>query len=293
MGLGAVHTFNLKEARDLARQQRQLLRSGKDPLAVRRDVAAVEKIAAAKRVTFRQCAEEFLRTSPVAKTWTNDTHRKQWRQTLEDYAFPTLGDVSVGDIDVALIKKTLAPLWARHPATASRLRGRIEFVLAYATASGLREGDNPAAWRGNLKAIFGKVPQQKHHPALAYSELPAFMERLRAVNTLPARAVEFMILTAVRLSEARNATWDEINLADKVWTIPAERMKGNREHRVPLAPAVCDLLDSLPRAGELCSDSRAIRSMRWSRRSTLTLRLTDSEAPSAPGLLSAPAIQRP
>jgi len=167
MGLGPIHTTNLAEARVRARQMRQLILDGKDPLGVKRDAITAERIAAAKQVTFKQCADEFLRTSPVAKTWTNDVHRKQWRQTLEDYAFPVLGAVPVGQIDVALVKKALTPIWNDAPVTASRLRGRIELVLAYATASGLREGDNPAAWRGNLKAIFGRPPQQEHPRGVA------------------------------------------------------------------------------------------------------------------------------
>ena len=201
MGLGPIHTTNLAEARVRARQMRQLILDGKDPLGVKRDAITAERIAAAK-----QCADEFLRTSPVAKTWTNDVHRKQWRQTLEDYAFPVLGAVPVGQIDVALVKKALTPIWNDAPVTASRLRGRIELVLVYATASGLREGDNPAAWRGNLKAIFGRPPQQEHPRGVALRRTAGIYAAL--ARDRPARAVEFMILTGVRLSEARNAAWE-------------------------------------------------------------------------------------
>ena len=247
MGLGSCSTFNLKEARERARQARQLLADGQDPIDVKRGAVAAEKVVAAKMVTFRDCAVEFLRLSPVAKTWTTDTHRKQWKQSLEQYAFPVLGSIPVSQIDTAVVLKALRPVWDQMPVTASRLRGRIELVLAYAMASGLRGGDNPAAWCGNLKAILGKAPPQEHRAALPYAELPALMERLRAVEGIAARAVEFMILTATRTSEAINTTWKEIDLEAAVWTVPPERMKGRREHRVPLAPAVHNLLQSLPR----------------------------------------------
>jgi integrase len=247
MGLGPFPTFSLKEARERARKAKQLVSDGIDPIDAKHGAIAEAKIEAAKRVTFKQCAEEFLSLSPVAQKWTNDVHRQQWKQTLEQYAYSMLGSIPVSDIDVALIKKTLSPVWDRTPVTASRLRGRIELVLAYATASGLRTGDNTAAWRGNLKAIFGKMSKQDHHAALTYAELPAFMERLRAVEGITARSAEFMILTAARTSETINATWDEIDLDAKMWVVPAERMKARREHRVPLSPAVCDLLSSLPR----------------------------------------------
>jgi integrase len=245
MGLGAFPTFSLKEARERARKARQLITDGIDPIDAKHGAIAEAKIEAAKRVTFAECAEEFLRLSPVAQKWTNDVHRQQWRQTLEQYAYPVLGSIPVSQIDVALITKALTPVWSRTPVTAARLRGRIEKVLAYATVKQLRSGDNPARW-DILQTIFA-TGKQVHHAALPYAELPAFMDRLRGVEGVSARAAEFMILTATRTSETINATWDEIDLEAKVWVIPAERMKARREHRVPLAPSVCDLLGSLPR----------------------------------------------
>jgi hypothetical protein len=153
MGLGSADTFSLKEARERARAARQLIADGRDPIEVKRDERVARRLADARSVTFKTCAEEFLTVSPVAKKWTNAEHRRQWAKTLIDYVYPALGDLPVSDIDVALVKKTLLPIWHRIP-TASRVRGRIERVLAYATASGLRVGDNPAAW-ANLKDVFG------------------------------------------------------------------------------------------------------------------------------------------
>ena len=147
MGLGSAETFSLKEARERARAARQMLADGKDPLEVKRGERVARRLAAAKSMTFKSCAEEFLTVSPAAKKWTNPEHRRQWGKTLTDYVYPMLGDLPVADIDVALVQKTLLPIWQRIPQTASRVRGRIERVLAYATALGLRSGDNPAAWR--------------------------------------------------------------------------------------------------------------------------------------------------
>jgi integrase len=248
MGLGAYPTFSLKEARERARLAKQLVTDGIDPIDAKHDSIAAARVDAAKRVTFRQVTEEFLQLSPVALKWTNDTHRKQWRQSLEDYAFPIVGSVPVGQIDVALVTKALTPIWKEYPATASRLRGRIEKVLAYATVKGLRSGDNPARW-DILQTIFA-TSKQVHHAALKYDELPAFMARLKAVEGIHARAAEFMILTATRTSEALNSRWDEIDLEAGTWTIPPERMKARKEHRVPISAAALELLRSLPRVNE-------------------------------------------
>jgi integrase len=247
MGLGALHTISLAEARERARQARQMLLDGKDPIEAKHAAVAAEIIAEAKRVTFRKCAQDFLRYSPVAEKWTNKDHRHQWERTLEKYAYPILGDLPVNEIDVAIILKALLPLWHRAPESASRVRGRIERVLGWAKANGLREGDNPAAWRGNLQDVLGAVPEQIHHAALPYAALPTFMVRLRERTTNSVRALEFLILTAARASEAFGARWDEIDLQTNLWTVSAERMKGRREHRVPLSRAVVELLEALPR----------------------------------------------
>jgi integrase len=249
MGLGPLITVNLAEARERARQARQLLLDGKDPIDVKRDAVAILRIASAKRVTFEECARDFLRHSPVTKEWTNDIHRRQWTRSLEQHAFPVLGKIPVDLIDSAVVLKALLPVWERTPETASRVRGRIERVLAWAKVRKLRDGDNPAAWRGNLKDVLGSVGRGGHHKALPYDELPAFMEKLRERDSTGAKALEFTILTATRTQEAIKATWDEIDLDAKVWTIPAERMKARRQHRVPLSEPAIALLESLPRVG--------------------------------------------
>jgi integrase len=249
MGLGAVHTINLAQARERARKARELLLDGKDPLREKRTTAAAERIAAARAMTFEQCAEEFLRVSPLAKQWTNIVHCEQWHQSLRAYAYPTLGAVDVADIDTALVLKTLLPIWETKHETASRVRGRIERVLSWAKTSGFRTGDNPAAW-DNFKDILGGKREQVHHAALPYAELPAFMEELRARDGIAARALELIVLTATRRGEALGAKWSEIDFDAKVWTIPAERMKRRKLHRVPLTSQTLGLLRTLPRTGE-------------------------------------------
>jgi integrase len=258
MGLGSAETFSLREARERARAARQLLADGKDPIDERRGERVARRLAAAKSVTFKACAEEFLTVSPVAKKWTNAEHRRQWTKTLADYVYPALGDLPVADIDVALVKKTLLPIWQRIPQTASRVRGRIERVLAYATASGLRAGDNPAAWP-NLKDVFGTVEQKGHHEAVPYDEMPAFMAELRDRDGMAVRALEFLILTAGRTNEVLGAKWHEVE--GNLWTVPVERMKKRREHVVPLSDAALSLLQSLPRTSDFIFDGIGDQSM--------------------------------
>jgi integrase len=168
---------------------------------------------------------------------------------LRDYAYPTLGAVDVADIDTALVLKTLLPIWTVKHETASRVRGRIERVLAWAKTSGFRTGDNPASW-DNFRDLLGGRQEQIHHAALPYAELPAFMAKLRERDGIGANAIEFIILTSARRGEALGATWSEIDFDTATWTIPAERMKGRRQHRVPLAPAAVELLNTLDRTGE-------------------------------------------
>jgi integrase len=250
MGLGSIHTVSLAGARERAKAAREALLDGKDPIEVRRAAVAARRVAAAKLVTFEQCTGEFLRVSPLAQTWSSDIHRRQWAQSLRDYAFPVLGSIPVDQIDVALVLKALLKdgFWKEKRETARRVRGRIERVLHWAKASGLRSGDNPARWE-NLRDILGGKTQQEHHAALPYADLPAFMVKLRQRASVADRALEFIILTATRTSEATNARWDEIDVDAKVWTIPAERMKGRRPHRVPLSPAAIEILLVLPQVG--------------------------------------------
>jgi integrase len=250
MGLGSVNTIDLKKARERARSARAILLDGRDPIDIKHGERAATRIAQAKLVTFKQCAEEFLRVSPLAQAWSNDIHRRQWSQSLKDYAFPVLGSIPVDRIDVALVLKALLAdnFWTEKRETASRVRGRIERVLHWAKARNLRGGDNPATWH-NLRDILGGKRQKGHYAALPYALLPAFMDKLRARDGIAARAIEFTILTAARSSEALNATWSEISLQEKVWTIPPERMKSRKVHRVPLSEQAIALLEALPRAG--------------------------------------------
>ena len=230
MGLGSAHTFSLKEARERARAARQLLADGIDPIEVKRGERVAHRLSAAKNVTFKACAEEFLAVSPAAKKWTNAEHRRQWAKTLADYAYPTLGDLPVAYIDVALVQKTLLPIWQRIPETASRVRGRIERVLAYATASGLRSGDNPAAWK-NLKDVFGTVERGGHYEAMPYNEVPAFILELRDRTGMAARALEFLILTAGRTNEVLGAKWDEIKREFAPMSAAFQRLHLRRDRR--------------------------------------------------------------
>jgi integrase len=248
MGLVPLYSVSLAEARGRARQARQLLLDGYDPLDVKLNARIAARLEQAKVLTFNQCADDYLEAH--AGAWRNAKHRGQWRATLDAYAHPLIGGLPVASIDTALTLKILRPIWKEKPETASRLRGRIERILAWATVQGFREGDNPARWRGHLDALLpakSKVRPVKHHPALLFVKLPAFMADLRKRDSVSARALEFTILTAARTSEAIGARWDEIDMKAKVWTVPAKRMKSDRPHRVPLTGRTLEILDSLPR----------------------------------------------
>ena len=248
MGLGPLYSVSLAEARIRARQARQLLLDSYDPIDLKRDARTAVRLERAKAVTFHQCADDYL--DAHAGAWRNAKHRKQWQATLDAYAHPLIGTLPVASIDTALTLKILRPIWKDKPETASRLRGRIERILAWATVHGFRRGDNPARWRGHLDALLpakSKVRPVRHHPALPFVELPAFMTELRKRDSVSARALEFTVLTAARTSEATGATWEEIDLKAKVWTVPAKRMKSARPHRVPLTERTLEILNDLPR----------------------------------------------
>lgn len=234
MGLGPVHTFSLAEARERARRHRQELHDGIDPLASR----AAAKAKAKPIVSFAQVADMYL--TAHAPSWRSETHRRQWRQTLDDYVLPGLGEQDVAAIDVGAVMAVVEPLWHAKPETASRVRGRIESVLAYAAARGWRTGANPAAWKGCLEQLLparAKVRAVRHHAALDWRNIGTFMVALRARQGIAARAAEFAILTAARSNEARGARWSEIDLKAAVWEVPSSRMKGMKPHRVPLSNA--------------------------------------------------------
>ena len=248
MGLGPTHTVSLAEAREKARTLRQQLLDDVDPLAARQAHRQAIAAESAKRKTFRECADDYI--AAHADGWRNPKHRAQWASSLATYAFPALGGLAVSDIEVAHVLRVLEPIWRTVPETASRVRGRIEKVLGYATVRGFRHGDNPARWVGHLAGVLpakGKIRKVEHHAALPYPEIGAFMTALRGRNSVAARALEFLILTACRSGEVVGATWDEIDLKAKAWTIPAARMKSGREHRVPLSAPALALLTKLDR----------------------------------------------
>ena len=236
MGLGALHTVSLADARQAAQRYRYLLHEGIDPIEDRHDRRATARNEAARAMTFDACAETYIKAHEAG--WRSTKHAAQWRSTLKTYANHVFGQLPVQSIDVGLVMKVLEPIWTEKTETASRLRGRIEAVLDWATARGYRQGDNPARWRGHLQNLLprrAKVQPVKHHAALPYAEIGAFMLELRARDGIGAAALEFVILTATRTSETIGATWDEVDLTGAVWTIPAERIKARREHRVPLS----------------------------------------------------------
>jgi integrase len=249
MGLGSAFTVSLQEARDAAFEARRLRQQGVDPLEAKRAKVAQTKLEIARSVTFKQCADSYIEAN--RSTWTNPKHAGQWVNTLAQFAEPIIGNLPVGEIDAALVLKVLEPVWNKTPETAMRLRGRIEAVLDAAKARGQRVGENPARWRGHLDKILPKVKRGDHHAAMPYAEVPAFIAKLRVQEGMAARALEFAILVAGRTGEVIGARWDEIDLANAVWVIPAARMKAGREHRVPLSPAAMTIISAIKPTGEL------------------------------------------
>jgi Integrase len=248
MGLGPIHTFSLAEARDKAAELRKIVADGRDPIAERDELRRKSQVEDERQITFAQAVEKCL--AKKENEFRNDKHRKQWRSTLDTYAAPIIGDMNVAHITFQDVLRVLEPIWTTKTETASRLRGRIENVLSWATVAGYRTGDNPARWAGNLKELLpkpSKVATKDNHPALALTDLPAWFAALRKRDGISARAVEFLTLCASRSGEVRGAVWSEIDLDAKLWVIPKERMKAQREHRVPLSDAAVELLKALPR----------------------------------------------
>jgi len=244
MGLGSFETTTLAQAGALRDDAAKLVSEGIDPLE-RRKASKQENTAAA--VTFDSVAADYIAAHRPG--WKNAKHAQQWENTLKTYASPVIGKLAPGDVTTAHVLEVLKPIWTEKTETASRVRNRIELVLDAAKARGLREGENPARWRGHLDKLLPrreKVQAVKHHTALPYPQLPAFMALLTG-DDMTTKAMQMTILTACRTSEVLGATWDEIDLQARIWTIPANRMKARKEHRVPLADAVLALLDSLPR----------------------------------------------
>ena len=252
MGIGALLTVGLADARIKAKECRQILLAGKDPIDERNAIRKDKALERAKSMTFDQCADAYINAHRLE--WKNEKHISQWRNTLATYAGPVIGHLPVAEVTTPLVVKILNLVWETKTETATRLRGRIEKILDWATVAGYREGENPARWRGHLENLLAKprkLAKVTHHPALPWKEMGRFMVALRRQPGNAARALEFAILTAARSGEVRNATWDEIDTEAALWTIPAERMKMKKEHRVPLSSNALKLLASLPREGLL------------------------------------------
>jgi integrase len=246
MGLGPCSEVTQQEALDSALDARRMIRAGKDPLEEKRAAKRQRLLEHVHTKSFKECALAYIAAHESG--WRGNHSRQQWSTSLAKYAYPKIGNLSVADIDLACVLSVLEPIWTVVPETARRVRNRIELVLDWASARRLRRGDNPARWKGLLESL---LPEQRkansvqHLAAMKYTEVGAFMRDLRAQDGLGARALEFTILCAARPGEAIGARWSEID--GEVWTIPPERMKSHREHRVPLSRRAIELLVALPR----------------------------------------------
>ncbi|MBO6581990.1 MAG: tyrosine-type recombinase/integrase [Hyphomonas sp.] len=240
IGLGSPPVVSLANARDTAIDNKRVIRGGGDPIA--------ERAKAREVLTFDRAIDQYLETKLTE--FRNEKHAKQWQSTLDTYARPVLGRLPVSEIEVRHVLRVLEPIWAKKTQTATRLRGRIEAVLSWATVAGFRIGDNPARWKGNLSELLpkpSKVARGDNHPALSLQDAPNWWRNVSTREGIAARAVQFACLTAARSGEVRGMTWSEVDLNQALWIIPAERMKANREHRVPLPGKAIEILKSLPR----------------------------------------------
>lgn len=244
MGLGSTDTVTLAQARLLAGEQRLLVSQGLDPLAHKQELI---QLAVAETVTFDQVAAGYIEAQRSG--WSNEKHAQQWQNTLATYASPVIGNLAPADITTEHLLKILTPIWNTKKETASRVRNRIELVLNAAKARKLRTGENVAAWRGHLDLLLAnhKKNDRRHHPALAWSQAGEFWRVLDAEQDTGSQALQLTMLTALRTSEVLSAHWSEFDLDTGVWTVPAQRMKAKKEHRVPLSRAALALLDAIPR----------------------------------------------
>ena len=245
-GLGGFPTVSLASARERARSTLDKIYEGTDPAMAKREVKAALIAQKAKAVTFKNLAQQYINQHEAG--WKNSKHYAQWVSSLENYAYPLCGSMVVADITTTIVLNILEPIWPTKTETASRLRGRLEAILDYATAKGLRDGPNPARWKGHLALTLPakrKVSPVVHHRALDVKEMPNFYTSLKSMDGIAARALEFLILTATRSGEVRGMQWEEVDLISKTWTIPAIRMKGGREHRVPLSNEAISILEAV------------------------------------------------
>jgi len=250
MGLGSVSLVSLAEARAKRDDCRRLLIQKIDPLDARKANDAKQMLAAARGMTFQQCAESYIKEYKGG--WKNANHIRQWENSLPTYVYPIIGKLPVQDIDIGLILKVIKPIWDTKTHTANRVRGRIEAILDWASAMEYRQGENPARWRGKVAKLLkspSKIAKEKHHPSLPYNQIGDFMELLKKQPGLDARALEFTILTAVRTNEVINASWKEFDLKKRIWTIPEKRMKTDKEHRVPLSDEAIQVIKQATKLG--------------------------------------------
>jgi integrase len=255
LGLGPLSTVSLSTARDRARQSRQKLLDGVDPIEERKAARVAAAINAARRMTFEQCAESYIEANRAG--WKSAKHADQWRSTLLTYAYPIIGTLPVDAVEDVHVLKIIQPIWTTKTETANRVRGRIEKVLDRAKALKLRSGENPARWTGHLDQLLprrSQVAPVEHHEALPYAELPQFMAELVKLESLSALALEFTVLTAARTGDTIGAVHSEIDLKERTWTIPAARLKGKkgarkRDHVVPLCDRALAIIRKLPEPG--------------------------------------------
>ncbi|OTP69746.1 tyrosine-type recombinase/integrase [Caballeronia sordidicola] len=274
MGLGAYPAVSLKDAHLKAQSMRNEIESGVDPVLARKEAASRLRASQTAEIDFAEAAKRYI--AAHSHEWKNAKHGEQWKNTLTTYAYPLIGKMMVRHINREHVLEILEPIWAAKTETASRVRGRIESVLDWSRVKGFRSGDNPASWRGNLDHLLSKPSKTKtvrNHPALPLDQMGDFIFTLRAAKTTAARCLEFAILTAARSGETRGATWTEIDLVHGVWSIPADRMKVSKEHRVPLSNAALHLLKAMPRlkdcdyvfptpAGKMLSDMTLLAILR-------------------------------
>jgi integrase len=248
IGLGGFPGVTLAQARINARELKEQIRSGIDPVEQRKAAKAALISANGKLICFADAAHKFL--TAKRSEFKNAKHAAQWQTTLENYAFPVIGQMMVNQVELPHIVQVLEPIWIAKTETATRLRGRIESVLTWAKVAGYREGENPARWKDNLDAVLpkpGKLKKVQHHKAIPWKDAASFMVQLRQCEGIAPKALEFLILTATRSGEVRGAQWQEIDTQIGIWTIPAERMKADKEHIVPLCDDALNLLKQLPR----------------------------------------------
>lgn len=251
IGLGSLRDVTLAEARDLAIQAHRQVQQGIDPRQ-EREKQRTESLASQDALTFQQAAEMCILSKKAG--WKNAKHTQQWENTLSTYAYPFIGKIACSDVTTDQILQVLSPIWTTKNESATRLRGRLETVIDWAIASGHRTTDNPAIWKGKLAHLLPSINKRlrvTHHQAMPYAELPAFVQGIRSDVSMSAKALMFCILTATRTSETIEAKWDEFDLNGRIWTIPKERMKKGREHRVPLSQQAIDVLKSVQRKDDV------------------------------------------